>query len=177
MQARGCERSQVIPVGKFFTVVWTFVSCLKTYYKFFNSLCICPCRYLTRLCLCVSSCKIVLNYRIMDDRRKSIIINSSSPSSRRRIAGRLCPVYSHSPLDSVTYYWTRRRRGERSASGKCIQWTTYLTFTESRGKCELSVRTRVRTWDRVSRRVLHTLRTEPLARPPSARDDVNYVRI
>ena len=42
--------------------------------------------------------------------------------SRRRVtsplpfAGRLCPMYSHSPPYSVTYYWTRRRRGERSAS-------------------------------------------------------------
>ena len=51
---------------------------------------------------------------------------------RPRIAGRLCPVYSHSPLYSVKYYWTRRRRGERSASasplrkqGKRIR---YLSF-------------------------------------------------
>ena len=27
-------------------------------------------------------------------------------------------MYSHSPLYSVTYYWTYRRRGERSASAR-----------------------------------------------------------
>ena len=32
---------------------------------------------------------------------------------RRRIAGKLCPMYSHSPLDSVTYY-VGRVEGEAS---------------------------------------------------------------
>ena len=38
---------------------------------------------------------------------------STSPSSRRRYAGKLCPMYSHSPLDSVTYY-VGRVEGEAS---------------------------------------------------------------
>ncbi len=57
---------------------------------------------------------------------KPVKLHASLSFVRRRIAGKLCPMYSHSPLYSVTYY-VGRVEGEAGVQRvrECeIQYTT-----------------------------------------------------